>query len=914
MIRSVSLVSFLLLLGVLSFNGSLASASPDDQKQAIVPPAALTMYDSLKEYTLNNGLKVYLLPVPGSPVVTTMTAFQAGSCDEDKTATGLAHYLEHLMFKGTAKLRPGDIDRMTQRSGGSNNAYTNHDMTNYHFDFAADRWETALEIETERMRGLLIDKAHEFEQEKGAVIEELARNEDAPWDLEEKAILPMLFGKESPYGHPIIGEREHVRGATADVIKGYYNKWYHPNNATMIVVGGIDPDLAIAKIKAKLENIPTTALPERKVWPTKFPDRPARLEFPSKFPTARMIMGFTTIPQGHANEAALDIASMILASSKTSRLYKKLVLEERIAVEVGASHSPGRYPGWFGIQMELLPGKDRKKAEQIVLAEIRRLATEPVPANELLRIQRMIISQSIFSREGIHSLADSIAKTVLVQPASALKEQFTKWAAVTPVDIQRVAKLYLDADKPVVVWSIPKEEKGGGAQADKPKEGNRYRNYDRQPQGGAGNISLQQAKKVVLPNGLTLLLMENRRLPLVVAAASLTNVRRYEPAEKAGVAQLMGSLLEEGTEKRTGQQIAEAIDDVGGTISMVANGGSVKVLRDHKQLGLELLFDSLLHPSFPAEAFERKKDEQLAEIAEAQEQPLSRASEAFQETIYGKHFKGRPSRGSQAIVQKLTRDDVAAFHKLVMVPDNTALAIVGDFNSKEMIDLVTKLTANWTGKLPPAPETPELTLGKGSSTKLITMPNSAQLQFLMGHLGIKRNHPDYFKLLVMDNVLGSGAGFTDRLSSRIRDREGLAYTVNATITDSAELDPGAFMCYIGTDARNYQRVKQLFLEEIERLRKEIPSEYEVSSTKQYLLGKLAFMLTTSDSIAEKLLYVNRYDLGFDYFDKYRASVEAVTPAQVREMAEKYIQPGSFATVAAGAIDKDGRILPPPAQK
>ena len=225
------------------------------------------MYDSIKEYTLKNGLKVYLLPVPGSPVVTTMTAFNVGSCDEDKTSTGLAHYLEHLMFKGTSKLKPGDIDRMTQRSGGSNNAYTNHDMTNYHFDFAADRWETALDIEADRMRNLLIDKQHEFEQEKGAVIEELARNEDAPWDLEEKAILPMLFGKESPYGHPIIGEREHVRGATADVIKGYYNKWYHPNNAALIVVGGIDPNAALTKIKAKLEDIPSTALPDRKVWP-----------------------------------------------------------------------------------------------------------------------------------------------------------------------------------------------------------------------------------------------------------------------------------------------------------------------------------------------------------------------------------------------------------------------------------------------------------------------------------------------------------------------------------------------------------------------------------------------------------------------------------------------------------------------
>lgn len=917
MIRWLSLLSIVLLIGISTAGDSLAWAVSEDQKASIVPPAALTMYDSLKEHTLKNGLKVYLLPVHGSPVVTTMMAFNVGSCDEDKTSTGLAHYLEHLMFKGTSKLRPGDIDRMTQRSGGSNNAYTNHDMTNYHFDFAADRWETALDIEADRMRNLLIDKQHEFEQEKGAVIAELARNEDNPWDLEEKAILPLLFGKESPYGHPIIGEREHVRGASADVIKGYYNKWYHPNNAALIVVGGIDTDAALAKIKAKLEDIPSTTLPERKAWPAKLPERPARYEFPSKFPTPRMIIGFTTIPQGHPDESALDVASMILASGKTSRLYKKIVLEERMAAEVGCGHSPGRYPGWLEIQLELLPGKDRKKAEKIVLDEVRKLAGEAVPVNELLRCQRLLISQSIFSRESIHSLADSIAKTVLVQPASTLKEQFSKWAAVTPSDIQRVAKQYLNPDQPVVVWSIPKEVKpGGGETVDHPRETRRYRSENRNHdyQNGGGNVSLQQAKKVVLPNGLTLLLMENRRLPIVVAVASLKTVRRYETAEQAGVAQLMGSLLDEGTKNLTGQQIAEAIEDVGGSINMVGNGGSVKVLRDHKQLGLELLFNSLLHPSFPAEAFERKKDEQLSEIADAQEQPLSRASEAFQHAIYGKHFKGRPSRGSLATVQKLTRDDCLAFHKQIVVPENTALAVVGDFDSKEIIDLVTRLTAQWQGKLPPAPLNPEPAMATSVSTKLITMPNAAQLQFLMGHLGIKRDHPDFFKLLVMDNVLGSGAGFTDRLSARLRDREGLGYTVNATITDSAEIEPGAFICYCDTAARNYQRVKQLFIEEIERLRKEIPSEYEVTSTKQYLLGRLAFMLTTSDRIAEQLLYVNRYGLGFDYFDKYRASVETVTPAQVREMAEKYIQPGSFATVAAGAIDQEGRVITPQPQK
>jgi len=206
------------------------------------------MFAGLKPHTLANGLKVYLLPVPSSPTVTTMVAYKVGACDEDKDQTGLSHYLEHLLFKGTDKLLPGDIDRATQRNGGRNNAYTGEDMTVYHFDFAADRWQQALEIEADRMRNVRIDAKHEFQQEKGAVIAELKGGEDRPFDLEYKTILPLLYSKSAPYSHPVIGEESHVRGATAETIKRYYDKWYHPNNAALVIVGGFDPDATLLHI------------------------------------------------------------------------------------------------------------------------------------------------------------------------------------------------------------------------------------------------------------------------------------------------------------------------------------------------------------------------------------------------------------------------------------------------------------------------------------------------------------------------------------------------------------------------------------------------------------------------------------------------------------------------------------------
>src|SRR5947209_14885339 len=217
------------LLGLLPLN---AIAADDPALKA-----AAAFYEGIRTETLPNGLRVFLKPIPGAPVVTTMVAYKVGSADENLDATGLSHYLEHLMFKGTEKLMPGNIDRMTMRSGGRNNADTSEDMTVYHFDFAAEQWDTALRIEADRMRNLRIDTRHEFEQEKGAVISELEMDEDRPFDLEMKAVVPLLFGKTAPYGHPVIGEREHVRAATADVIKSHYDRWYYPNNASLVVVG-----------------------------------------------------------------------------------------------------------------------------------------------------------------------------------------------------------------------------------------------------------------------------------------------------------------------------------------------------------------------------------------------------------------------------------------------------------------------------------------------------------------------------------------------------------------------------------------------------------------------------------------------------------------------------------------------------
>jgi zinc protease len=879
--------------------------------------AAAALYEGIRTETLPNGLRVFLKPVPSSPVVTTMLAYKVGSADEDLDNTGLSHYLEHLMFKGTEKIMPGDIDRLTLRNGGANNANTSEDCTVYHFDFAADRWEAALEVEADRMRNLCIDPKHEFEQEKGAVIEELEKDEDEPWDLEEKTILPLLFGEAGPYGHPVIGQRQHVRGATAKVIKAHYDKWYYPNNAVLVVCGGFDPDKTMAKIKQLFGPLPQGTLPERKKAPEVKRDGPVQKDFDSKFNVARMLMGFNTVRTGDPDFYPLQVIQAILSEGKTSRLYKKLVEGEEIAGQIGSSNSGGRYPGWFSVQVELLKVKDRAKAENIVLEELKRLREEPVSEAELKRVKRGLLVGTVFKREGVHGLADSIARGVTIADLDYIKTYLPRIAAVTAEDVKRAARKYFDPQQRVVVWSIPKVGAGGaGARGNGdggqkgPATGRARGRVNAPAKGDAGvkGVSLKDARRVVLDNGLTLLLLEDHRLPILVADAFVRQVRLHEPADKVGVAALTGRLLEEGTKRHTGPEIAELIENTGGSLDLSSSGGSLRVLSPDRGLGLSLLVECLSQPTFPKEAFARERERLLSDIDDAERQPETKAQMVYKELAYGQHPYSRPALGRHKAVEALKPEDCAAFHRQVFVPNNTILVVVGDFDSKQLIEELTRLTADW--KRAPLPEAKAAAIEKPEqfTEKIVTLPQAAQLHFLMGHVGVRRDNPDYYKLLVMDYILGTGPGFTDRLSARLRDRQGLAYTVNARITESASEEPGLFTCYIGTRPGNFERVKGTFLEELARIREEKPTLEEVEDAKKYLLGSLPFELTTNQLVAAHLVAAERYHLGLGYLDDYRKAVAAVTPADVQEVARKYLDPRRMVLVAVGAIDAKGKAL------
>ncbi|MBX9585505.1 MAG: insulinase family protein [Gemmataceae bacterium] len=925
MVRRLAALVTLVAIGGLMSPARLAAADPPDRAaaDAALVKTAQGMLAGLRTHTLPNGLRVYLLPVPNSPVVTTMVAYKVGSGDEEKDQTGLSHYLEHLLFKGTDKLLPGDIDRATQRNGGHNNAYTNEDMTVYHFDFAADKWQTPLEIEADRMRNVRIDAKHEFEQEKGAVIAELAQGEDSPWELEGKTILPLLFPKESPYSHPVIGQEVHVRAATAEVIKRHYDKWYHPNNAALVVVGGIDPDAVLAKVKELFGPIPRGDLPTRKAAPARpAPAELVRKEFPSKFDVPRLVVGFNTIAVDSPDDPVLDVVSTILGDGKTARLYKALVEGAELASAATTANSSGRYPGWFGVYVELLKGADRAKAEGIVFAELEKLAAAPPTAAEVERARRKLLANYVFGRESVHRLADSVARASTYpggeDVAKFYADYLARLGAVTPADVQKAVKAYLGRKQAAVVWSVPKEEGKGGAGrtgAGLLERGPPARTRSGPPARAPGaGFSLTAAKRTVLPNGLVLITLEDHRVPIVVAGVEVKDPTLREPADKAGVAALVGDLLDEGTDKHTGEEIAALIEDAGGDLGFSSSGGSLKVLTPDTDLGLGLLFDSIVRPSFPADAIERKRGQLLSAIADAETQPRTRARTAFQKAVYGDHPYGRSSLGRKEVVEKLTADDLRAFHKAAFAPDQAVVVVAGDIDPAKVAERVEELTKDWRPAKAQPPAVPAPPKATAVAQKVVSDPAAAQVHVYVGHLGVTRQNPDYYRLLVLDNVLGTGPGFTDRLSATLRDRQGLAYTVNAAISSTAGNQPGTFVGYIGTFPDKFVYVRDGFVKEVNRIRDEAPTAQEVEDAKKYLLASLPFRFTTLSAVAAELLAAERYGLGFDFLEAYRKEVAAVTPADVQAAARKYLDPKALAVVAVGPIDAEGKPLTPPKGK
>jgi zinc protease len=863
------------------------------------------------ERTLANGFKALVLPRTHAPVVICDLYYPVGSVNEPAGKTGLAHFVEHMLFKGTERFPKGQIDRLAFIAAGQSNAETGEDFTHYWFSFPSDRWELALAIEADRMQGATFDP-REVEAERHVIGEERARDLDSPLGRLDQTHLAVTYLRH-PYRNPILGWPDDLASITVADLRDFYERHYRPDGAVLVVVGDVEPDRALDRIAAHFGALCPGRI-ERPEPMVGEPRQTGRRDFTlvDSESAARGLLGWHTVPRGHPDGPALDVLSDLLTCGRRSRLWGALVERARIATWIEAGQDGSHRAGQFLVQVEAPPEIEPFRIEQAIGDVFGRLAEDGPTPEELFRARHRLEAAWRWEQEDLAGLAAGLGQVALWDDWRAWQAEHRAALAVEADDIRRVVSTYLRDANLTAGWSLPRPDRAVTVllptetvtKAPRPAA---PPSPDHPialaiPSGGT-RLADYHPQRAALPNGIRLI-SERRPGTGIVALELFVDAGLLREA-KPGLAYLTGRLLEEGTQTRSADALAEAIEDIGGMLDVGSTGASLRVRAEDLPLALELLADVIRCPAFPTEALAWAKRRTVAELQADRDDPAFRADLIFRGLVYGDHPYARDPRGAAREIARLTRDDVQAHHARHFTPDNAFLVAVGDFEPRRLASLVKAHFQSWPARGEPAPCLARLVRSPRPRVRRVLHPGE-QVQIVLGHLGIPRNHPDFDALAVLDHILGSGPGFTDRLSRLLRDEMGLAYSVGGGITDSADVAPGLFRIHVGTMPEEADRVVAAIIDQVRAIHAGAFSDEEVDRARHYLAGSWVFDFQTVEQRAERLLELERWKLGLDEPVRWPERIARITPRQVRRAARAHLDPAALTCVEFGPIRGRGQ--------
>ncbi|HET9533166.1 MAG TPA: pitrilysin family protein, partial [Blastocatellia bacterium] len=793
-------------------------------------------------------------------------------------------------------------------------------------------WQAALEIESNRMRRTTFAR-EEFEPEKQVVEEELRIGLDGPWEMLENEVWATAF-RQHPYHWPTVGWLQDLEAATAEDMKAYYDLWYHPRNATLVLVGDFNTAETLDKIEQLFGQVPPGPEPRelRVVEPEQRGEK--RVIVKKDTPVERLLIGYHVPAVGEPDSFPLKVTETLLSHGRASRLYRRLVDMDQSVTTVKASYNDHIDPSLFYLQAELKPGFSLQSVEQAIYDEIERLKSEPLPQAELEKARRQIEADIVLSNEEPLHQAVLLGQYETIAFSGHIPEEHRGYkfidymlgqiGQVSAEDVARAARKYLVQDNRTVGYLIDDGRGGGGGGTPegpasqisdlKSQISNAsFRSGGRKPiVTGRKTRPRLDVERLELANGLVLLLSENHALPAVSINGIVRAGSRYEADEKAGLASLVGEMIDEGTHTRTSHQIAEMVESVGGRLATFgeyqSSGTHASVLSKDVAIGIEVVADVLMNASFPPDKVIQQVERRAAQIRSRLDVPSVQASDMLNELIFAGTPRHRPPIGYEKTVRSLNREDMVEFYRRHYVPNNTLLAIVGDIDKAEIKAMVEERFGGWAtaaGYYPPDVPGPERL---GASVEKFVTAKKEQVNIFIGQIGIERTNADYYTLLVMETILGSSPGFTSRIPRILRDEQGLAYSTYSNITASAGVDPGRFVAFIGTAPENLEQALGGLRREIKRIVAEPVTPEELQSAKAYLTGNFVFDFQTNSQIAEFLVDSEIYGLGYDYLEKYPELIRAVGVEEVFIVTRQHLDPERLATVVVGPVDERGRIL------
>ena len=821
--------------------------------------------------TLDNGLTIIVREDHSAPVVSAQAWCGAGSIHEGRwLGAGLSHVLEHMLFKGTTT-RPGSrIDQEVQEAGGYMNASTSFDRTVYHVDVPNTGAVKAIDILCDVMQNASLPP-DELAKEMDVIRREMDMGQDDPGRRASRRLFEVAYVK-SPYRFTIIGYPDIFNELKPDDIRGYYHEKYAPNNVFFVVAGDVKNSDVVAQIKAAYANTKSRAMPPM-VLPLE-PRQTAAREIIEEAPVELGHVHFAWhVPElRHADVPILDVLAVLLGGGRSSRLFQQVREKQGVVHHVDAwTYSPG-LPGLFGVSA-VVDGEQFSAARDAILAEIERVKTNFVSADELSKAVKQFISATLSSRKTMEGQAQNLGGNWLAANDLNFSERYLAAVKrVTAAEVQRVARTYLSTENRTLYALLP--------EGHTPKVAAHAETNAEHP------IQL-----IELANGLKLLVKEDHRLPFVEFRAVLQGGVLAETEANNGITSLLARLLLKGTPTRNAEQIATEIESVGGSIDSYGGnqslGVNAEVLSEDFATGLNLVSDVLLNPIFPADELEREREVQLAGIQARRDDLLKSASLAMRRTLFGATGYGLDPIGTEASVQKVSVADLKAFHRKLVAPNNCVLAIFGDVKMAEVKLAVEKAFGRWQmadggwGKPISQLPTPNSQLpARVSETR-----DKKQAVLVIGFPGATMFSEDRYALELLQECcsdLGS------RLFLRIREQLGLAYYVGAqTLCGVA---PGYFAFYTGTEPTKVELVEKELLKEAELLRTEGLTADELRRAKAKIIGQKKIARADLGHLAMTSALDELYGVGWRRSELDDAKYETVTLEQIQTVAQKYLKP------------------------
>jgi zinc protease len=854
----------------------------------------------IRETILPNGLKVLIKELHAAPVVTIWTFYRVGSRNERLGVTGISHVVEHMFFRSTATMKTGEIDRRIQLAGGRHNAFTTHDYTAYHISLPSDQLETALRIEGDRMLNCAFDPG-ELKTELGVVVSELQGRLNDPEELLEETTRETAFLLH-PYRFPIIGLKADVQSLTREAVWNYYQTYYHPGNAVVVIVGDVRTEAALDLVRRHFGGLPNHPRTQPTV-PRESPQQGERRVVVKGAGTiAYLQAAFHVPPAGHPDLYPLAVLDAILAQGKSSRLHRALV-ETDLAAGLASDLTQLLDPGWFAFYLTAREGVAHDRIERSFTEAIERVRREGVTERELQKATNQVRADMTINHGSVSGLARAIGSFEMTVGYREIDRYGDRIRQVTTADVQRVAREYLTADNRTVGWFVPDGKSAGEGD---PSAGGR-RSVNRSPEApgrseahpqassqavGSAETITGRAVRHVLPNGLTLIAAENRVAPSVSIKGYVLAGPVQDPPGKAGLATLTAELVTRGTPAQTAAELAEQIDFLGASATIQAEqetvGITAQMLSEHFDAVLDSLAVCLRNPAFPAEEVEKALRRLKARLSREAQDPKDRAQRELFARLYPPgHPLHRNPHGRLEDLEGIGREDVIRFHEKLYRPERTVLVVVGDISPAEALASIQRAFGGWARLEESTPLRPPMPAVAPSAQYTVQLNGKSEAIVVMGGNGVFRNDPDYYAAYMANRILGVG-DLNSRLMKALRQQNGMTYGVYSYFYPVLGERP--WVAFLQTSPAMVERAIAATIAEANRLREHGVTAEELEESRSAAIGSLVLSMEDQMGMAFILRDTELFNLGLDFPERFPIALRAVTPERTQAAARKFIHP------------------------